>query len=648
MTKIKISYLFLLLFLGYSSLGIGQEKALGKVFVGNTEEGNSIMIKWIVPEILHKEGCNIYRKEKGEWKRINDKPVMKTTLNIPANDRDETIAYLEDFVENKDVANADGITKVLLSKQFVLSNDFAEYLGVFFEDTQVLKGENYEYKITQIQADKERLIGYSPMISALPFEPIAAPKFFKLVPDEKVDTLIRISWLPEEDRYFGIEVYRAEIGGELKKINKNIAIPSRTKGQDGKYFYPDFFYSNANHILGSTYQYQIRALDFFGRETRPTESLEWTALDRSPAPVPTEVQVIRFKETQVLLTWADTTKALNIKGFNVWMGRTVDGQFTQVNSEIISPNTFQYFIDIKGVGDYFFYVEALNLIDQASASFTTGLSIEDITPPKQPQNLLAFPRSGFIDLKWKENTEADFAGYIVFRSSTNDGKPFLRISGVPFLENNYTNKLPKASKNTFFYKIAAVDTATNMSITSEIAQTAMPDVIAPVAPTIIKINMDSIDATITWLPSIDDDLKGYTIYKCINDDTLNWTAVNQIPLVENTRNYTDKNLPPNTKVSYKLIAEDNTGNRSVFSNTYTSMTPVVSSQNTTINKLKVNYDKRKNQMVIKWKPIDLKEVRSITLFRKSNKGHFLPISSELKTEKGFIDKTLNPGQTYSY
>jgi hypothetical protein len=650
MIKILKHLLFTLILGAFWTPIMGQGKAIGKVFTGNSEEGSTIMIKWISPEIIHPEGCLIYRKTKNAtaWQLLTENPIVKTELRPSGDEYEEANNFLEDFLENQGLKDAEGVVKLLIGKQMVFSPEFAHYLGVYYEDTNVELGSTYEYKVIHIKRNREILIGISPPITASPFKPIAPPKEFGLVPEEEVDTALNLTWLPEEGRYFGVEVYRSEEGETIEKVSNNPVFPSRVKGKNGGFSYPDFFYTNSNHIVGRKYQYQVRGIDFFGREGLPSENLEWFAQDKSPAKPPFNIEASRFNQNQILLTWSDTSTLNNVSGYHVMVSRRVDDEYIRDNSKLLSLNTKEYLFKISELGDYFFYVEAVNLQGQATPSPITGTTAHDIDPPSATENLIAEPHVGYINLRWDANKEPDIVGYFIFRSIRNDGSPFMLLNQEPVIVTSYTNQLPKSSKNTYYYKVAAVDSSGNQGQRSEIAQTAMPDVIAPVAPTIIKINMDSIDATITWLPSIDDDLKGYTIYKCINEDTLNWTAVNQIPLVENTRNYTDKNLPPNTKVSYKLIAEDNTGNRSVFSNTYTSMTPVVSSQNTTINKLKVNYDKRKNQMVIKWKPIDLKEVRSITLFRKSSKGHFLPISSELKTEKGFIDKTLNPGQTYSY
>jgi hypothetical protein len=50
----------------------------------------------------------------------------------------------------------------------------------------------------------------------------------------------------------------------------------------------------------------------------------------------------------------------------------------------------------------------------------------DVFPPATPRELTAVAGAGTVELGWERNTEADFAGYRVYRS--NNGGPFERIA----------------------------------------------------------------------------------------------------------------------------------------------------------------------------------------------------------------------------
>ncbi len=96
----------------------------------------------------------------------------------------------------------------------------------------------------------------------------------------------------------------------------------------------------------------------------------------------------------------------------------------------------------------------------------------DTQPPGAPAGLRAVGRDKLISLGWKPNSEADLAGYKIYRSTTAlTGFTLLRQAETPALQDQGLQ-----NRQTYYYKISAFDTAGNESATS--------DVIAgtPVAP----------------------------------------------------------------------------------------------------------------------------------------------------------------------
>ena len=99
----------------------------------------------------------------------------------------------------------------------------------------------------------------------------------------------------------------------------------------------------------------------------------------------------------------------------------------------------------------------------------------DIFPPSVPTGLQAvFSGEGqtpFIDLIWSPVTNADLAGYNLYRSATNE---------VPVKLNNELVKSPSyrdtsvASGQTYTYSVSAVDVQGNESQLSEKASESVP------------------------------------------------------------------------------------------------------------------------------------------------------------------------------
>jgi hypothetical protein len=106
--------------------------------------------------------------------------------------------------------------------------------------------------------------------------------------------------------------------------------------------------------------------------------------------------------------------------------------------------------------------------------FGFSCSKEDLTPPASPiliphgadddsveVGIDAVPGGNWIYLEWRENTEGDLAGYIVYRDSLpNPGFSIITpmISDTFFLDQGVFLEIP------YYYTVTAVDTAGNESL----------------------------------------------------------------------------------------------------------------------------------------------------------------------------------------
>ena len=96
----------------------------------------------------------------------------------------------------------------------------------------------------------------------------------------------------------------------------------------------------------------------------------------------------------------------------------------------------------------------------------------DTTAPNAPNNLTgSAPSVGSISLDWFNNTEADLAGYNVYRSTTS-GSGFVKRNSSLVTVSNYTDGSVTAG-STYYYRVTAVDNAGNESAnSSQISVTA--------------------------------------------------------------------------------------------------------------------------------------------------------------------------------
>jgi fibronectin type 3 domain-containing protein len=176
----------------------------------------------------------------------------------------------------------------------------------------------------------------------------------------------------------------------------------------------------------------------------------------------------------------------------------------------------------------------------------------------------------------------------------------------------------------------------------------MPDVIAPISPTIIMLDVKSDTAVISWLPSIDDELKGYRLYRCFESDTTQWTLIGGTILSPFVTVFTDTGLYPDTTYCYQISAEDTTGNVSAPSNRYTVKTNPTLGENLVAGKLKASYNKRKKSATVSWNPVNDADVQGNIIYRKEGSGRFIPLTDLLTKESEYTDTNLEPEKSYHY
>jgi len=639
---------YCLLFCLTATTAIAQD-GIGKVVVGNTDTGNAVMVKWVVPALIADEGFKVYRRENGSaWLLQNTELIKRTDkIDIPASERDDAIDALEDMVTNDNFDSDDNMASLILIVKFVESNAIARWLGLYYEDKNVVTGRSYEYKVTEMQNGTEVEVGVSPYIISAPHQPISGLKNPTAKMNSSYEKEFRFSWNAEEDRYFGVNAYRKTADGIFLQENPHIILPSKVPNANGDLVYPDFFYNTADHNYGIEYTYQLRPIDFFGREGKPSKDFKFIVIDKTPVPPPVDVAATRINSEQVLITWAapDTDK---VKGYNVLFSSKTEGEFTKLNEQLLAPTATETVFNVPDWGDYYFRVEAVNSVDIPSPSGLASVSVLDDIPPVAVTGFTATPNEGFIDLKWNANTEKDLAGYVLFRSIKGDEEHYERITTDPLNRTKFRNELDKRYKNEFFYKIAAVDNSYNMGALSERVSATMPDVTAPEVPTVFKVELTAEGNKIQWFPSLGDELKGYEVYRCNGEDTTKCENITPKLLAANINEYLDTEAEKGINIGYKVLAEDLAGNRSGMSNTFIVKTKKDAIEGEAITRVKASYNARQKVTTVKWNKPKPAEVKGSMVYRKTGEGRYVPISALLKVEDEYRDEKVAIGNTYTY
>jgi fibronectin type 3 domain-containing protein len=112
---------------------------------------------------------------------------------------------------------------------------------------------------------------------------------------------------------------------------------------------------------------------------------------------------------------------------------------------------------------------------EGEASPIIEVFVHDVFPPAAPAGLQAVAsgvgQPPFVDLTWAPNTEADLAGYNVYRRQA--GQPPVKISTELVKAPAYRDREVTAGHN-YFYAVTAVDLRGNESPRSDETSESLP------------------------------------------------------------------------------------------------------------------------------------------------------------------------------
>lgn len=125
-------------------------------------------------------------------------------------------------------------------------------------------------------------------------------------------------------------------------------------------------------------------------------------------------------------------------------------------------------------------------VDSYSALAATPAPSGDTTPPANPTGLVSASGNAVVNLSWTASTEADLAGYRVYRSTTS-GSGYAEISTSLLTATSYSDTAV-TNGTTYYYVIRAADTSGNLSGNStQVTAT-------PVAPAAVSLFADAFES----------------------------------------------------------------------------------------------------------------------------------------------------------
>ena len=312
---------------------------------------------------------------------------------------------------------------------------------------------------------------------------------------------------------------------------------------------------------GATSFYRVRAVDTYGTESSNSAVVSATRPNDTVAPaVPTSLSADGRVEG-VILSWTGVADA-DLAGYRVFRSDSESGTYAVLNGgQIISATAFTD-TTAPGGATWFYRVAAVDLAGNESARSEVASAarpIPDTTPPAVPGGIGATGRPDGVLVSWGANTDADLAGYRVYRSSTLNGTYAAVNGGEIFTATSFldTNTAPN---QTWFYKVTSVDDVGNESARSAAVSAARADTVAPAAPGNFAAEGRADGIRLTWAANGESDLAGYRVYRAASPDGP-FEAMNGGALVTGT-SFLDASAQERQTWHYRLAAVDRSGNES--------------------------------------------------------------------------------------
>jgi hypothetical protein len=250
--------------------------------------------------------------------------------------------------------------------------------------------------------------------------------------------------------------------GELKAVELRAAsgatpeiiqVPAKGPG-------PVDFEVSAQNWVGKPVTLTVRATGPKGK------AAEWsnpvTLAVGVPLATPADLKVVSDPQG-VRLTWLGSFGSGESARYRIFRGAA------EAMPERLAESDKPEYIDatVDRGSPYRYFVQAVaGELRQSEISAIVGITPEDTFPPAVPAGLTAVAGVNSIELAWERNTEDDFAGYQVYRS-TEGGAPE-RIAG-PVDAPTFSDRAVEVGKK-YRYTVTAVDRTGNESAPSTAAE----------------------------------------------------------------------------------------------------------------------------------------------------------------------------------
>ncbi|MCB0655821.1 MAG: hypothetical protein KDC57_06780 [Saprospiraceae bacterium] len=393
--------------------------------------------------------------------------------------------------------------------------------------------------------------------------PLMNPGPQMLAPVEDEHT-IQVRWEGSNPGYSGYWIERSTDDLHFERLNQQPFINAITdlRPDNDEIIYLDSLTEN-----GVAYYYRVIGIDAFAEESLPSRSVKATGVDRTSPHAPDELVIREMTDHSLVLNWQLDNPSDDLAGFRVYTSKTADGDFTLLSEGLLEPGAREFrdlLPDLQNTNYY--YVSAIDQNGNEAASPVQYAITADNLPPQAPVNLeYQIDSIGRLLIKWDAPADRDIRGYLIHYANEPQG-PYAVVPGA-YLTNTFfvdSVNLHTLTEHLYFYVIA-VDWSYNASKASEILAVKKPDRIPP-APAIFTGYFAGVDTiSLSWLPGASEDVQAVHLER--REQGGEWRRLDRFS--DQISPFLDTDISEGITYEYRLITEDDDGNRTIAEKTLT-------------------------------------------------------------------------------
>ncbi|TRX62612.1 hypothetical protein FNH22_00525 [Fulvivirga sp. M361] len=421
-----------------------------------------------------------------------------------------------------------------------------------------------------------------------------------------------------------------------------------------KYLGIQFTDTTTSH--GTTYKYRVtKVLDGHEETVGISEAIK---AGRYLPPSPPAGVITKIQKRNIGISWQPET--MRYYGVNIYRNSTEDTNWKKIVKKPVMiskvsnesgekgyPELFYRDDNLKEGVTYRYKLTSVDFFGQESPfSGEFAVPLKDRTPPLAPEKseVRADHEKLEIALNWQYAYDrvSDLDGFNVYRSDKFDGTyTKLNQALLPAQTNQFVSQVPGPSG--YYYYVSAVDLAGNEG-KSAVLFVEVQDLVPPAIPKGVNVQADTSLVRITWHRNTEQDLKGYLVYRSLDNDPGNGVLLNAETIAQNT--YIDR-LPANTKnrFHYRVVSVDKAFNKSRPSLPGSTYLPDGTAPlEPFIKKVKMT----EAGLKIDWLPAADSDLKAVELYRSSKDVQDQLVTTLPAASTSYEDKRVTERVGYAY